>query len=256
MRSSLYTQTAFALFVFLPWNEEFSRSLFLSSFSLTLALNVAFWTTLANTNSFYALFMMGINLLLTAPVSVSLASMSIAKRHIEIGFAICYFVFGVIKVISFGICVDKVLMYDGEGVAFFASECKDYYGIMIAMITISALQVLALVAMSWALYKRHKNHDPLTPSAYSKVLRWIGTILFALAVFSLILLERLGSFAGLTSENPDTQNSTITFGQVFAIAGSVGPLIEFVKYLFHKTENLNGKSPFVHVLHITHFTNP
>jgi len=246
---------AFALFVFLPWSEELSRSVFLSSFSLTLAFNVAWWTTLAHTNSFYALFMMGINLLLTAPASVSLASLSRAKQRIEIGFGICYFMFALIKLVSFPICIYKARLYDGAGIASFRSECKEYYGIMIAMIAVSALQVAALGALSWVLYKRHRCNNRSSIFENSQVLLWVSAFPFVLAICSLILIERLESFPGLTQENLEMLSDRVTFGQVFAIAGSVGPFIEFLKYLFYRTENLNGKSPFGYVLQITHFTD-
>jgi hypothetical protein len=216
--------------------------------------------------------LLGINLLLTAPISVSLASLSIAKHRIEIGFALSYFVFALIKLASFGICIDKALVYTkGKPISNFASECKDYHGTLIAMIAISALQVLAIIGMAWPLYKRHTNP---TSQDFAKVIRWVGTIPVALAVLTLILLERMGSSVNLsggdfldsqtgnitsntqTSNATSSQNDTVTFAQVFAIAGSIGPLIELTKYLFHvQPERLQGQSPFGYVVRITHFTD-
>jgi len=159
VRGSLYMQLAFALFVFLPWSAELSRSVVLSSFSLTLAFNIVWWTTLAHTDSFYALFTMGINLLLTAPASVSFATLSIAQQRIEIGFAMCFFLFALIRLVSLAICIYKARLYEEAGIASFGSDCKEYSAIMIAMIATSSLRAVALGALSWVLYKGHRYNN-------------------------------------------------------------------------------------------------
>jgi hypothetical protein len=247
--------------VLIPSTEELSKALFLSSFATTFAINLAFWVTLSTIGSYYALFIMGLNILLTAPITLSIASLSNERWDLKSGFTICYSIFAAIKIASFAICLSKVAFYEGGSIASLRNVCKNYYVAMILLIASSIFQFILLWLVTTMIYLRVRNlgtHNPQNATDQggiisSQTIRMVGLLPYTFAILSIIILERLDTYAQLTSDNPENGYNSLSFSQIFAVATTIAPVIEFIKYMFHKQPRLNDRSPFWHIIRATNF---
>lgn len=252
------------LAVLLPSTKELSKVLFLSSFVMALAINAALWGSLHTIQSYYALFIMGLNILLVAPITLSAANIFTETSKIETGYTICCGIFAAIQAISFVICVLNAIYFDGRSIASFRSVCRNYYAAMILLIIVSMLQFVNLSLVGLMIYRRimalkasyarartNAHKRPLFLSRQGILM--LGALPYILAILTLVILERLNTFVQLTTENAKNGYNTLSFAQKFALATSVAPFIEVTKYMFRKTKRLGGRSPIWYMISATNF---
>jgi membrane protein implicated in regulation of membrane protease activity len=134
---------------------------------------------------------------------------------------------------------------------------------MIILITSSVLQFIILCVVTFMIYRRSRSFsarqqedDERRALIASQRIRIAGTTPYILATLAIIILEELHRFVSIQSDE-QTQYNSITFGQIFAVAATIAPIIEFIKYMFRKQEDppLSNHSPFWHIIRATNFHN-
>lgn len=262
MRASIYVQVILGIASLLPWTNELAQALFLSSFPLFIAINISLWLTIQSFNSYLALVVIGINVLLAAPMSLSLTILSIKAPKVRTGYTVFYYSFVIAKIVSLGICISIALSYNGESIASFSTECRRYYITMISIITISAFQMITSFIIPLLFPRkqdlgdpdlengdRRKNSLPISPGAK-------GCIAFSyiFAILAVASIESLDKSAHVTW--PDGVDGWYKWGfaqYVAFILSLGGPLVVLLIYLFQGSEDLAGRSPIVYVIKLTNF---
>lgn len=252
MRISVYLQVFIALVVLLPLTEDLCKALFLSSFATSWGINVALWATRNVLESYEALSIIGTNILLVAPIILSIMSLLYKTSKMQIGFTICLAIFQLIYISSFIVTLPIAISYNSQSIAAFRKVCKDYY-IAFIILTVSSLVQFAFLCITTVLvFRRSLDLSQRLRSGFgfapTQSIKMAGVIPYIFAIMSLVLLERLRTFANITSDAADQGLNDFGYGQIFALATVIAPLIEVIKYIFRKTDRLSGHSPFSYVI--------
>jgi hypothetical protein len=217
-----------------------------------IAINAALWGTFGTIQSYEGLFILGENIVLAAPLILSITNLYYEVREVQIGFGLCLFAVLLVNFISLGMCIPKVTSIDNRSFRNFRETCRDYYLTIIVLITASVLQTLYLLISTIVVYIVRPAIDRESPLAKMTFVWAPAATPYIVAILCTIFLERMNSFAEFQWVTEEGWTS-FGFAQIFAITTSIAPLIEVIKYMFRKQEGLSNRSPILYFLLATNF---
>lgn len=229
-----------------PKSKRLSSALFIFSLVLIIQINFGYYGTWEDFNSYQALVEIGLNTILSAPMSLSITTLYFeTETSIPTGFLLCYMLFEVASVVTLGSSLSMALNYNGRTIASYRSECPGYFTTMVILITVGFFQFVTTLIFPIMLCRKPTSTNlengagswRLYASIPPGVKRSIATFPYVSACLAAAAIERLDKAATFTY--PDDVNGWWqwkTFGQIGAVVLTLGPFIELLKYLFRETD--------------------
>lgn len=269
----------------LPGTRDLCKSIFLSSFATLVALNVAGWGTRNQLTSYDALAILGLNAILSAPTLVSIVRLSNEVVIVRTGYAICYIIYWLVAVITFGIFLGTATAYDRYAeISMYKASCKTYYAFVVIIVIFITVQIVTGFVVPWWAWLQFKmenqsqhsqdqdREEPersrpevVQPNVSEgaqghisiRAVRFLAILQYGIALVLLIVRTRLPTGVSITW----VDNHFWSFGQIFAVTAIIAPFIEIIKYSVKPTVSLgrsrkdpaHGISPLSYLARATNF---
>lgn len=251
---SIYLQSALGgLSVVLPGGNDLSKSVFFSSLTTLMAINIAAWGTAHDAPTqtpediaYQSLVVIGINTILAAPITVSAVILSRLKS-LGIGYPLCYSIFLVFTLVTTSLflpsacCGPSKAIYHKywDRVNCLFSDYNIWFLLSIAIVQ-TIISVIVAVGLGFNLCDFIK-FSSITSSETSS--EWgVPLALTCYCLTSLVIgfLEAITVDDSLSSTD---QANSWSYGQVLAMAMLTVPSFEFIKYWFTVSRTLGDVSP-------------
>ena len=251
-----------------PGTRDLCKSVFLSSFATLVALNAAGWGTRNQLTSYDALAILGLNAILSAPTLVSMVRLSNEVVIIRTGYAICYIIYWLVAVITFGIFLGTATAYDRYAeISMYKASCKTYYAFVVIIVIFTTVQIVTGFVVPWWAWLQFKMENQTQKEQHSqdqdreepepsrpevvqpnvsegaqshisiRAVRFLAIFQYGIALVLLIIRTRLPTGVSITW----VDDHFWSFGQIFAVTAIIAPFIEIIKYLVKPTVSL-GRS--------------
>jgi hypothetical protein len=211
-----------SLVALLPGTADFAKAIFLSSFATMIALNASGLHFVTNLDDYHAIVLLGLNAIITTPMMVSLFRLRHSESTTITGYAICYLIYMIIAAVSY-------TFYFGDAWGGCAI-IQNMSGVLLVVITLCQILFSALFPLGF-LYNSIRHLDPAVHRAEKRSL--IVTF-YGIAIIGITCTELLRGNVDLTG---DTE-MVFSFGQIFAVAMTIAPTFEVIKYLLAYVKNI------------------